>query len=128
MIQVKQTFAPEFINRLDEIVIFDELSDADLYQIVDLQVSHLNRILEKRELHVQLTGDAREWLIKKTCTDRAYGARPLKRALQRYVEDELSEALIQGEVRESSTVEVFAAGEKLGFRTVATEKELTHKA
>jgi ATP-dependent Clp protease ATP-binding subunit ClpC len=128
MIQVKQTFAPEFINRLDEIVIFDELTDEDLYQIVDLQLANLNRIVEKRSLNVLLTDDARKWLIEKACIDRSYGARPLKRALQRYVEDELSEALIQGDVSESSTVEVFAAGDKLAFRTVATENELSHKA
>ena len=127
MTQVKQTFAPEFINRLDEIVIFDELTDEDLYQIVDLQLAYLNRILEKRSLDVLLTDDARKWLIEKTCADRSYGARPLKRALQRYVEDELSEALIQGEVNEDSTVEVFANGDKLAFRTINTEKELTHK-
>jgi ATP-dependent Clp protease ATP-binding subunit ClpC len=128
MTQVKQTFAPEFINRLDEIVIFDELTDEDLYQIVDLQVAYLNRILEKRSLDVLLTDDARKWLIEKTCADRSYGARPLKRALQRYVEDELSEALIQGEVNEDSTVEVFANGDKLAFRTVVVEepdKQLT---
>ena len=128
MTQVKQTFAPEFINRLDEIVIFDELTDDDLYKIVDLQVANLNRILEKRSLDVLLTDDARKWLIEKTCADRSYGARPLKRALQRYVEDELSEALIQGEVNEDSTVEVFANGDKLAFRTINTEKELIHKA
>jgi ATP-dependent Clp protease ATP-binding subunit ClpC len=128
MIQVKQTFAPEFINRLDEIVIFDELTDEDLYQIVDLQLANLNRIVEKRSLNVLLTDDARKWLIEKACIDRSYGARPLKRALQRYVEDELSEALIQGDVSESSTVEVFAAGDKLAFRTVAMENELSHKA
>ena len=128
MSQVKQTFAPEFINRLDEIVIFDELNDEDLYEIVDLQLANLNRMLEKRSLSVRLTVDARKWLIEKTCGDRSYGARPLKRALQRYVEDELSEALIQGEVNESSTVEVFVAGDKLAFRTLAAEHELTQKA
>jgi ATP-dependent Clp protease ATP-binding subunit ClpC len=128
---VKQTFAPEFINRLDEIIIFDELSDADLLQIVDLQVAHLNKIVEKRNLQISLTDDARKWLIEKTCGDRSYGARPLKRALQRYVEDELSEALIQGDLSDESSVEVFADGDKLAFRTVSTEhleKELIHKA
>ena len=68
---------------------------------------------------------------RKTCVDRKYGARPLKRALQKYVEDELSEALIQGDVTEESTVEVYPAGEKLAFREVLAkkvEKELTQKA
>jgi ATP-dependent Clp protease ATP-binding subunit ClpC len=123
---VKQTFAPEFINRLDEIIIFDELTDADLLQIVDLQVERLNEIVEKRNLKISLTDDARKWLIEKTCGDRSYGARPLKRALQRYVEDELSEALIQGNLSDESTVEVYAGDEKLEFRTIE-EVELSHK-
>ena len=131
MSQVKQTFAPEFINRLDEIILFDELNDEDLLQIVDLQIAKLNQIVESRELKIVLTDDARKWLIEKTCADRKYGARPLKRALQKYVEDELSEALIQGDVREESTVEVYAAGERLAFREIrakVAEKELTQKA
>ena len=131
MSKVKQTFAPEFINRLDEIIIFDELSDEDLCSIVDLQIAKLNKIVENRELKILLTDDARKWLIDKTCADRKYGARPLKRALQKYVEDELSEALIQGHITEESTVEIYAAGDKLTFRDVSvkeTEKELTQKA
>lgn len=131
MAKVKQAFAPEFINRLDEIIIFDELVDEDLSRIVDLQIARLNKITEARTIEIVLTDSARKWLIDKTCADRKYGARPLKRALQRYVEDELSEALIQGEVTEESTVEVYAAGDKLAFReirTPKTEKELTQKA
>ena len=128
---VKQTFAPEFINRLDEIILFDELNDDDLFQILDLQVNKLNQIVESRELKVILTDDARKWLIEKTCADRKYGARPLKRALQRYVEDELSEALIQGQVNNESTVEVYATADRLAFREVRVakaQKELTQKA
>ena len=131
MSQVKKTFQPEFINRLDEIIIFDELVEDDLLQIVDLQLAKLNKIVEGRDLKVVLTDAARKWLIDKTCTDRKYGARPLKRALQKYVEDELSEALIQGDVADASTIEVYPAGEKLAFREVRAkkaEKELTQKA
>jgi len=95
MSEVKKTFAPEFINRLDEIIIFDELTDADLTQIIDLQIGVINEMLTSRALQIRLTDDAKQWLIKKTCADRSYGARPLKRALQKNVEDELSEALIQ---------------------------------
>ena len=122
MAKVKQTFQPEFINRLDEIIIFDELSTDDLALIVDLQMTKLNKIVEGRDLKVVLTQPARKWLIDKTCTDRKYGARPLKRALQKYVEDELSEALIQGDVADASTIEVYPAGEKLAFREVRTKK------
>jgi ATP-dependent Clp protease ATP-binding subunit ClpC len=118
MSQVRQTFAPEFINRLDEIIIFDELSEDDLSQIIDLQIANLNHVIEGKHLTVRLSVEARKWLIDKTLQERSYGARPLKRALQKYVEDELSEALIQGEIVEGSEVEVVAEGGKLGFRTV----------
>ncbi|MFT3743825.1 MAG: ATP-dependent Clp protease ATP-binding subunit [Pyrinomonadaceae bacterium] len=131
MSQVKQTFAPEFINRLDEIILFDELNDQDLYQILDLQISRLNQIVANRELKLIMTDDARKWLVDKTCGDRKYGARPLKRALQKYVEDELSEALIQGSVTDECTLEVYAAADKLAFREVRAKKaakELTQKA
>jgi ATP-dependent Clp protease ATP-binding subunit ClpC len=116
--QVKQTFAPEFINRLDEIIIFDELTEEDLAQIVDLQLSDLNAMLEKRGLSITISSDARNWLIAKACEDRSYGARPLKRALRRYVEDELSEALIQGDISEQSDIEIIVKGDTLAFREV----------
>ena len=119
--EVKKTFAPEFVNRLDEIIIFDELIDADLMQIIDLQIGKLNEILTKHALQIRLTDEAKRWLIKKTCADRSYGARPLKRALQKYVEDELSEALIQGKLSEENLVEVFAEDDKLIFRPVRLE-------
>ncbi len=122
MSEVKKTFAPEFINRLDEIIIFDELAEADLRQIVDLQIGKLNEILEKRTLQIRLTKEAQNWLIEKTCGDRSYGARPLKRALQKYVEDELSEALIQGEISEGSIIEVFCENDKLAFRAIRLEE------
>lgn len=119
MSEVKKTFAPEFINRLDEIIIFDELANEDLLQIVGLQIDKLNELVEKRHLQVRLTDEAKLWLIEKTCGDRSYGARPLKRALQKYVEDEISEALIQGEIAEESIVEVYCENDKLSFRSVA---------
>ena len=121
MSQVKQTFAPEFINRLDEIIIFDELTEEDLSQIVDLQIGKLNEMLAKRHLKVRISDEARAWLVEKTFADRSYGARPLKRALQKYVEDELSEALIQGQISEESEIEIYPDGGKLAFRPVPAE-------
>ena len=131
MSAVKQTFAPEFINRLDEIIIFDELTEEDLSQIIDLQIEGLNRVIVGKKLTVRLSAEARKWLIDRTLQDRGYGARPLKRALQKYVEDELSEALIQGEISEGCDVEIVGSGDKLGFRAVETgdrEMELIHRA
>jgi ATP-dependent Clp protease ATP-binding subunit ClpC len=128
MSQVRTTFAPEFINRLDEIILFDELTEDDLRQIVDLQITRLNQIVANRGLSITLTDEARTWLVEKTCADRSYGARPLKRALQKYVEDELSEALIQGDVAEQSTIEVYPADHRLMFRTVVSESVISANA
>jgi ATP-dependent Clp protease ATP-binding subunit ClpC len=125
MNSVRQTFNPEFINRLDEIIIFDELSDDDLLEVVKLQVAHLNKTLFNRGLEVQLTDDAMRWLVAKTCADRSYGARPLRRALQKHVEDPLSEALIQGELTDVSVVEMFLDDGQLNYRPVGDEV-LTH--
>ncbi|MGQ0540508.1 MAG: ATP-dependent Clp protease ATP-binding subunit [Blastocatellia bacterium] len=131
MSQVKQTFAPEFINRLDEVIIFDELTDGDLSQIIDLQLARLNVMLTNRSLSIRVSKEARKWLIDKTLAERGYGARPLKRALQKYVEDELSEALIQGEIVEDTDIEIILSGEKLAFREIVPDilrKELSQKA
>ncbi len=122
MSEVKKTFAPEFINRLDEIIVFDELADKDLREIIDLQIDKLNEILEKRALQVRLTQEAQTWLIDKTCADRNYGARPLKRALQKYVEDELSEGLIQGTIEEGNIIEITPENDKLTFHSVQLEE------
>lgn len=122
MSAVKQTFSPEFINRLDEIIIFDELHDEDLLQIVDLQIAKLNEILEKHALQVRLTDEAKKWLVAKACVDRAYGARPLRRALQKYVEDELSEGLIRGDLSEETLLEIFCDENKLAYRPLSSKE------
>ncbi len=119
---VRHTFNPEFINRLDEIIIFDQLQDDELLEIVGLQVEQLNRTLGRRGLEVRLTDEAKRWIVEKTCADRSYGARPLRRALQKYVEDPLSEALIQGSLEGATVVEVFPAGNELSWRPAAVEE------
>jgi ATP-dependent Clp protease ATP-binding subunit ClpC len=119
---VKQTFNPEFINRLDEIIVFEPLTDSDLFEIVGILVSLLNRTLIRRKLQVQMTEEAKRWIVEKTCADRTYGARPLRRALQKYVEDPLSEALISGRFNEASVIEVYLEGDSLQYRAVALEE------
>ncbi|HYO99573.1 MAG TPA: ATP-dependent Clp protease ATP-binding subunit, partial [Pyrinomonadaceae bacterium] len=121
MSAVKQTFNPEFINRLDEIIIFDELGDEELLEIVGLQVELMNRMLGRRGLEVRLTEEAKHWIVKKTCADRTYGARPLRRALQTYVEDPLSEALIQGELGGMTLIEVYEDDGALSHRPAGVE-------
>ncbi len=119
---VRHTFNPEFINRLDEIIIFDQLLDEELLEIVGLQVEQLNKTLSRRGLEVRLTEDARRWIVEKTCADRSYGARPLRRALQKYVEDPISEALIQGSLGGATLVEVFRDGNELNHRPAVVEE------
>ncbi|MBA3713143.1 MAG: ATP-dependent Clp protease ATP-binding subunit [Pyrinomonadaceae bacterium] len=122
MSSVRQTFNPEFINRLDEIIIFDQLTDEELLEIVGLQVEQMNKMLRRRGLEVRLTEEAKRWIVAKTCADRSYGARPLRRALQKYVEDPLSEALIQGDLGGASLIEVFQDGNVLTYRPAGVEE------
>lgn len=119
---VRETFNPEFINRLDEIIVFEPLTDEDLFEIVGLLVAQLNRTLIRRKLQVQMVEEAKRWIVEKTCEDRSYGARPLRRALQKYVEDPLSEALIEGKFSEASVVEVFIDDDELGYRPLELEE------
>ena len=124
--EVKKTFNPEFINRVDEIIVFDALNDDDLRQIVLLLANQMNAVLRDKKLQVSLTQDAVDWIIESTCQDRSYGARPLRRALQKYVEDPLSEAFIRGTVKPGQPVTIFADGDKLGLRqTDAVEEPLS---
>jgi ATP-dependent Clp protease ATP-binding subunit ClpC len=121
--EVKKTFNPEFLNRLDEVILFNPLTDADLMQIVELLVGQLNSNLAQRSITISVTDEAKKWILEKTLTDRAYGARPLRRALQRYIEDPLSEALIQGTITQRPAfIEVFLEGDKLFYRPVGEEK------
>ena len=122
MSSVRQTFNPEFINRLDEIIVFDELGDPDLLDVLQLQVDQINRTMTNHGFIVRLADDAKRWILDKTCADRSYGARPLRRALQKYVEDPLSEALIQGQLGEASLVEMYVEGGELGFRSIMIDE------
>jgi len=102
---VRQTFKPEFLNRLDEVVIFDPLSTEDLTQIVDLQVHALANRLRDRRINLDVTEAAKEWLAL-TGYDPNYGARPLRRLVQKEIGDRLAKALLSGEVRDGGTVKV----------------------
>jgi len=105
MAAVHATFKPEFLNRLDEVVIFDPLSTDDLANIVDLQVAGLAKRLEDRRISLEVTPAAREWLAI-TGYDPAYGARPLRRLVQREIGDRLARSLLSGAVRDGGTVVV----------------------
>jgi ATP-dependent Clp protease ATP-binding subunit ClpC len=121
MSAVRQTFNPEFINRLDEIIIFDELLNHELLDVIQLQVEQINKTMLRHGFEVRLTDEAKKWIVQKTCADRSYGARPLRRALQKYVEDPLSEALIQGHLGDASLIEMFLDGDDLNYRAIGIE-------
>jgi ATP-dependent Clp protease ATP-binding subunit ClpC len=122
MTSVRQTFNPEFINRLDEIIVFDELGEVDLLDVLQLQVDQINSTMSNHGFIVRLSDEAKHWVVKKTCADRSYGARPLRRALQKHVEDPLSEALIQGQLGDATLVEMFVDGEELNFRSISIDE------
>jgi ATP-dependent Clp protease ATP-binding subunit ClpC len=116
--EVKKIFNPEFINRLDEIIVFNSLNEEDLEKIIELLVNQINESLVAKKIKISLTPDAKRWILTKTCQDRSYGARPLRRALQRYVEDPLSEALIQGDIEPGSEIEVYEVDKGLYYRNL----------
>ena len=121
--EVKRTFNPEFLNRLDEIILFTALSEQDLIQILELMVTQLNQNLAQKAITVTVTDEAKKWILSQTLGDRSYGARPLRRALQKYIEDPLSEALIQGTIAtRPAFIEVFLDGNKLFYRPVDSQE------
>jgi ATP-dependent Clp protease ATP-binding subunit ClpC len=113
--EVKRTFNPEFINRVDELIVFDALSDDDLRRILSLLMEQLNSNLVDRRMRIVLAQDVANWIIDFTCKDRSYGARPLRRAIQRYIEDPLAEELIRGHLV-GGEVEVYLENGHMAYR------------
>jgi len=111
---LRQQFRPEFLNRVDEIVVFHSLSREDLKAIVDIQLGRLRKRLDERHISLDLTDRARDYFAS-TGYDPSYGARPLKRLLQREIETPLGRKLIAGEVLENSRVVVDWDGSNLTF-------------
>ncbi|SFP78849.1 ATP-dependent chaperone ClpB [Sphingomonas rubra] len=102
---VRSHFRPEFLNRLDEIILFHRLGQAHMAPIVDIQTGRVQRLLKDRKVTLELTDAARAWLGR-VGYDPVYGARPLRRAVQRYVQDPLAEMILRGQVRDGATVRV----------------------
>jgi ATP-dependent Clp protease ATP-binding subunit ClpC len=113
---LKQTFRPEFLNRIDDIVIFQPLTQDDLKKIIDMLILEVEKRLADRDIKLDLDDEARAWLLKEGY-DPAYGARPLRRAIQRYVENSLSSKILQGEIKDGETVVVSVGGDMLSFST-----------
>ena len=121
--EVKRTFNPEFLNRIDEIVVFHALTDEHLAQIIRLMIDEVNAHLAGKDIRVELDEAAYRWLIDTTCADRSYGARPLRRAIQKYVEDALAEELIRGRVKGGAVVHVSTAGDALRLKVQPRKAE-----
>jgi ATP-dependent Clp protease ATP-binding subunit ClpC len=112
--EARKAFKPEFINRLDDIIVFHQLSKVDLLQIVDLEVAKVFARIKAKEVHIELEQPAKEFLIEKGY-DPQYGARPMRRAVERYLEDPFAEELLRGNVKAGDVVHVGVAEGKLIF-------------
>jgi len=112
---LNQRFAPEFLNRIDEIIIFQALSKDDLVRIVDIQIRHLTRLLAERNIKIHLT-DAAKQLLAEMGYDPVYGARPLKRTIQRRLQDPLARHILEGDFKDGDTIEVDVQNADFVFR------------
>ena len=112
--EVKKTFKPEFLNRIDDTIVFKQLTKANLISIVALEIKEVARRLKDKEITIELSPDASELLIEKGF-DPTFGARPLKRTIQRYLEDPLAEEIISGRFKEGSKIKVTRKNDALAF-------------
>ena len=122
---VRQSFRPEFLNRVDEIILFHRLHRKEMGAIVDIQLERLLKLLAERKITLDLGADARAWLADKGY-DPVYGARPLKRAIQRYIQDPLSERILSGDFPDGSKIAVSSGSDRLVF--AANTSEATQEA
>jgi ATP-dependent Clp protease ATP-binding subunit ClpC len=118
----KKFFKPEFLNRLDDLVVFRLLEKTQLNQIVDLEVSKVVTRLKKKNIHITLDDSAREFLMKEGY-DPQYGARPMRRAVEKHIEDPLAEHLLRGDVREGDIVKVSFDEEQKRLKFAAEKPE-----
>jgi len=109
---VKASFRPEFLNRVDEIILFHRLRRSEMGAIVDIQMKRLLSLLAERKIRIDLAPDARSWLADKGY-DPVYGARPLKRVIQKYLQDPLAEQILSGQVLDGSDVTIEAGSDRL---------------
>jgi ATP-dependent Clp protease ATP-binding subunit ClpB len=118
---VRDRFRPEFLNRLDEVVLFRRLAREDMASIVDIQLERLRQLLDDRKLQLELDDRAREWLAE-AGYDPTYGARPLKRVIQRSLQDRLANLLLEGRVSDGATLRVTAGPDGLEVRPVGVAR------
>ncbi len=112
--EIEKTFKPEFLNRIDDVIVFHALNRADLGKIVDIEVNEVKERLKEQDINIELTKDAKEFLIEKGF-DVAFGARPLKRNIARFLEDPLAQVLLKGEINKAKTTIVKCKNDRLIF-------------
>jgi ATP-dependent Clp protease ATP-binding subunit ClpC len=112
--QVRHQFNPEFLNRLDELVVFRQLSQKDMVQIIDIVMEEMLEKIAHRHISIDVTRPAKELLAEKGF-DPVYGARPLKRIIQRMIEDPIAEELLRGRFKDGSSIQVGRRGDQLEF-------------
>ncbi|MGC1481306.1 MAG: ATP-dependent Clp protease ATP-binding subunit [Chthoniobacterales bacterium] len=118
--ETKRVFKPEFLNRLDDIIVFHTLTKPDLMKIVDLEVKKVTERIRAKSIEIELDESAHELLIEKGY-DPAYGARPMRRAVEKYLEDQMAEEILRGSIKEGDRVKIVRAGEKLEFHTTSPD-------
>jgi ATP-dependent Clp protease ATP-binding subunit ClpC len=117
--ELKRMFNPEFLNRLDDTIIFHTLTEEHISKIVDIMVDQVNTQLSERGMVIELSPDANQWIIRQGF-DPAYGARPLRRVIQRHVEDALAEEVLKGNINDNSLILVTVKDDELAFVEMST--------
>ena len=112
---LRETFRPEFLNRIDEIVVFEQLDNSQLLQIIELMLSETKLVLSDKNITMNVSDEAKKFILQKG-TDVKYGARPLRRAIQRYVEDELSDLILKQDLQNGGTVNIILENNELQFK------------
>ena len=114
MDEMRRTFRPEFLNRIDEIVMFKPLQKSEIFKIIDLQIGEIQSRLEDRQIEIEITEEAKDTILNKSYSIQ-YGARPVKRFLQRELETKISRMIISGELKDKDTISITADNKELSF-------------
>jgi ATP-dependent Clp protease ATP-binding subunit ClpC len=123
--ELKRAFSPEFINRLDEVIVFNPLGPTELRAVVDILLDDVNKNLQQRGLHVEVAPEVREWLLEQAGVEPSTGARPLRRTIQRHLQDAVSEILISRRGEPIDRIDVELVDGKLHVEVQAREAVAT---
>ena len=114
---LKDVFRPEFLNRIDETIVFDSLTEPELIKIVDLMLNDTVKALKEKNISMEVTENAKKYILEKG-TNTKFGARPLRRAIQRYLEDEISEKILRSEIKDGQNITIDFVNNELIFNII----------